>query len=629
MNLDELVKRVGVNNVGNTLEGYGSVHEGGTCPICKKELLLRVDAEDKRHLACESGCKVEDILAAFGLNAVALMEHIEYMPSIITTPPPNWDEPEKLVHGAGKYDQGEVAREEKKPSKTQAEILLELVTATGATFFRNETDDPYAALKVNDHTEILPLEGRDFSIWLNGLYYKETGKPVGIEAIKQAVAVLSAAARFDNPEPITLFTRVAERDGAFWYDLTNTAWQAVKVTAEGWTVCDNPPILFARYRHQAAQSVPQPGGDVKKILRYVNIKGVDTLFLCWLVACFVPDIPHPMPILYGEKGAAKSTASELLKRLIDPSALGTLTLQNDPRTLPVNFQQHWFLPFDNVSHVSEEISDMLCRAITGGGIQQRKLFTNAEDTIFTFIRCLALNGINNVATRPDLLDRSILVELDRIAEAERKELAEVKSAFEADRPAILGGILDTLSHAMKIFPSVKLDKLPRMADFARWGYAIGEALGSKGQEFLDQYAANRQEQNAEAINSDPVALLIVAFMGNRKEWTGLVSSLLMEMRTLAFHEGISTQTKAFPSQPNGLSRRLRGMKSNLEGVGILCEIERGMRGAVASMRWAKSSSLPSLSSQPNKINGFSYDDQMTMYDDKIPSSSLSSSTKGL
>lgn len=212
------------------------------------------------------------------------------------------------------------------------------------------------------------MDGRDFGIWLNGLYYKETGKPIGGEAIKQAIAVLSAKARFDAPEPITLHTRVAEHGGAFWYDLTSPAWQAIRVTAEGWQVIDNPPTLFTRYRHQAAQSLPQPGSDVRKVLRYVNIKGVDTLFLCWLVSCFVPGIPHPMPILYGEKGAAKSTASELLKKLIDPSALGTMTLQNDPRALAVNLQQHWFLPFDNVSHINEETSDTLCRAITGGGM---------------------------------------------------------------------------------------------------------------------------------------------------------------------------------------------------------------------------------------------------------------------
>jgi hypothetical protein len=66
-----------------------------------------------------------------------------------------------------------------------------------------------------------------------------------------------------------------------------------------------------------------------KILNYVNIKPeLHLLFCVWLVTCFVPNIQHPMPIIHGEKGAAKSTACELLKTVIDPSSLSTLNITN-------------------------------------------------------------------------------------------------------------------------------------------------------------------------------------------------------------------------------------------------------------------------------------------------------------
>lgn len=509
--------------------------------------------------------------------------------------------------------EGQPAPDEKEQKPTQAKLLLELVKRTGATFFHSTMNDLYASIPVGDHTEVWLLDGRDFKIWLAGLYYKQTGSPIGNEAIKQAVDTLSASAMFDNPEPIELHTRTAEQNGSFWLDLSNAAWQAIKITPVGWSVCDNPPIMYARYRHQATQIIPQPGGDVKKILRHVNIKEHETLFLVWVVCSFVPGIPHPAIILFGEKGAAKSTACSLLKMLIDPSALETMTLQNDPRTLAVNLQQHWFLPFDNVSYINEETSDTLCRAVTGGGIQQRKLFTNAEDAIFTFRRCLALNGINNVATRPDLLDRSLLIELERITEADRRELAEIMAAFEIDRPAILGGILDTLSKAMAIFPSVKLNKLPRMADFTRWGFAIGEALGGKGQEFLDQYSENRETQNTEAINADPVATLVVKLMSTREVWTGEPSKLLGDLTLLATSEGVSTSDKSFPKRANQLSRRLRATKSNLEAVGITYENHgHGRTGTTISIKVKNSSSLPSHRHEPIQINTFSRDDNVTI-----------------
>jgi len=415
----------------------------------------------------------------------------------------------------------------------------------------------------------LPINSRDFELWLNGVFYKQAKKPISKEGLKQVVAVTSAKALYDSPQPTKLSTRTAEHDGSFWYDLTNPDWQSLKISQDNWEIVDNPPIIFARYRHQKHQATPIKGGNIKKILDYVNISGYDILFLCWLVSCFVPDIPHAMPILYGEKGVAKSTTSSLLKSLIDPSALDTLTLQNDQRTLAVILQNHWFLPFDNVSSIHEDISDTLCRAITGGGIQQRKLHTNTEDTIFTFQRCLAINGINNVATRSDLLDRAILIELARIPDASRRELSEIQSNFDADKPGILGGIFDTLAKAKAIHPTVQLQNLPRMADFAKWGYAIGEALGDGlGQVFLNEYESNRLQQNEEIINNDPVLTLVVEFMRDRDEWHGLHSELYKKLLNIAEIHAVNTRDKSFPKDSTRLSKRLRANRSNLENTGI-------------------------------------------------------------
>lgn len=452
---------------------------------------------------------------------------------------------------------------------TPSEQLLNTIESMGVKFFHDEIKELYAAIPVNNHAEVLPINSRDFELWLNGVFYKETRKPISKDGVKQVIAITSAKALYDNPQPTRLSTRTAEHDGALWYDLTNPNWQVLKVSSDGWEIVDNPPILFARYRHQIQQTTPIKGGNIRKILDYVNISGNDTLFLCWLVSCFVPHIPHVMPVLYGEKGAAKSTTSSLLKSLIDPSALDTLTLPNDQRTLAVNLQNHWFLPFDNVSFINEDTSDTLCRAITGGGIQQRKLHTNAEDMIFTFQRCLAINGINNVATRSDLLDRAILIELLRIPDASRRELAEIQSNFEVDKSSILGGIFDTLVKAIDIQPTVKLQNLPRMADFAKWGYAIGEALGTGlGQVFLSEYESNRMQQNEEIINNDPVLSLVVEFMRGKDEWYGLHSELYRKLIAIAEIHAINIKDRNFPKDSTRLSKKLRGNRSNLENVGI-------------------------------------------------------------
>jgi hypothetical protein len=164
----------------------------------------------------------------------------------------------------------------------------------------------------------------------------------------------------------------------------------------------------------------------------------------------------------------------------------------------------------------------------------------------------------------------------RIKDSNRRELSEVTASFEADKADILGGIFDTLVKAMAVYPTIKLDSFPRMADFSRWGYAIGEALGEGlGQIFLDEFNGNRQIQNEEAIANDPVATLIVEFMQNRDSWYGRYSDLYKKLEDMADEYGINPKHKSFPADPTRLSRKITSLKSNLENVGIFCEREEG------------------------------------------------------
>lgn len=456
--------------------------------------------------------------------------------------------------------------------RQQSMILLDVIKAEKPELFLDENNNPCIEVQIDKHKEIYAIDSRDFMLWAQRLFFQATKRAVGKESLKQVIDLICAESKFEDKPRFSLDTRVSKEQGAFWYDLTNNDWSAVKTTPDGWSIISDVPKMFRRYRHQLPQVTPQSGGDLTLIFNHINMIKYQTLFACWLVSCFIPDIPHPMPIIYGEKGAAKSTACVLLKRLIDPSALSTLTLSNEERTLVVNLQQHYYLPFDNVSGISEKTSDTLCRAVTGSAVQQRKLYTNADDYIFTFKRCITINGINNVANRSDLLDRSILFELERVSKDKRKELQKVYDSFEADKPLILGAIFDTLMKAMSIYPTVVLDKLPRMADFCRWGYAIAEALGIKGEQFLQEYEANQVVQNTEAINSDVVAFLVVEYMRYKDNWTGRISKLFSELQDTAEKQGINPRSKNMPQSPNYLSRRINAVKSNLEAVGITYEI---------------------------------------------------------
>ena len=462
----------------------------------------------------------------------------------------------------------EEERSEDSKRESQADALIRIAT-TEAFLFHDDAKDGFAAIPINGHREIWPLRSKFFKQWLVRRYYEQTDKSPNNEAIRQALNVIEAKAVFDGPE-IKLNLRVAERDGALWYDLADGAWRAVRITPSGWEVVDNPPILFRRFKNTAAQVLPQRGGSLEALRKYINLKDdEDWLLLIALIAhAFVPGIPHAIPVFYGDKGSAKTTAQRVIRKLIDPAVRDTMTLPTDKNELALMLMTNYAPCFDNLDGLSPWQSDMLCQAATGGGISKRELYTDTEEVILSFLRCPMLNGINLVASRDDLLDRCVLFNLERIDEEARKTEAEFWREFEGDRPYILGAIFDVLAKALQIYPDVKLPALPRMADFATWGYAIMEAAGGMGEAFLRAYRKNVAGAVEEAVINDVVGAAVAEFMDGKEEWEGTATELLEALSELP---SVNEKDKAWPKRPNTLTRRLNRIKSALADYGIRLE----------------------------------------------------------
>jgi len=264
----------------------------------------------------------------------------------------------------------------------------------------------------------------------------------------------------------------------------------------------------------------------------------------------------------------------VVRRLVDPSATEVLALTHDVAGLVQQLSHHWLTPFDNVSDLPDHISDVLCRAVTGDGFSKRELYSNDDDVIYSFRRCVGLNGINIVARKPDLLDRCILFELEPIDPAHRLPDQMIWSDFERLQPRLFGAMLDVLSKAAGIRPAIRLGRLPRMADFAVWGCAVARALGVTEEEFLAAYDANQTARNEEAISASPVASALEGFMRTRNEWKGSPSELLSELEGVAEIEKIDTRAKGWPKGPHVLTRRLNEVRPNLAAAGISVERSR-------------------------------------------------------
>ena len=172
------------------------------------------------------------------------------------------------------------------------------------------------------------------------------------------------------------------------------------------------------------------------------------LVVAWALACLRDRGPYPVLVLSGEQGSAKSTFSAILRALLDPNTAPLRALPREDRDLFIAASNGHVLAFDNVSGLPAWISDTLCRLATGGGFAVRQLYTDQDEVLFDAARPVSLNGIEDIVTRPDLADRGLFLTLEPIPEERRRPEAELWAAFEAERPRILGALLDAVAKGL-------------------------------------------------------------------------------------------------------------------------------------------------------------------------------------
>ena len=180
------------------------------------------------------------------------------------------------------------------------------------------------------------------------------------------------------------------------------------------------------------------------------------LVVAWTLAALIDSGPYPVLAFAGEQGAAKSTASKILRALIDPNTAPLRALPRNDRELFISANNAHLLVFDNVSGLPPWLSDTLCRLSSGGGFSVRSLCTNNDEVLFDAARPIILNGIGDIITRPDLADRALFITLKLIPDKKRRSDSELLAAFEAKRPRILGALLDALVVGLRRLPTIDL-----------------------------------------------------------------------------------------------------------------------------------------------------------------------------
>lgn len=432
----------------------------------------------------------------------------------------------------------------------------------------------YATIPVSDreksHSETHRLNSPAIRNALTYAAYRSNGRSPRRETISDALDTLHGRARYDGAEHM-VHVRLASHGAAIYLDLADASWQVVEITPDGWRVVGASPVHFRRPRGLAALPEPVAGGRLDDLRALLTLSDDDSwhLLVAWLLAAFQPSGPYPVLALHGEQGSAKSTTARILRSLVDPS---TVPLRAEPRNvgdLAIAAANGWMLAFDNLSRVAPWLSDALCRIATGGGYSTRELYSDDSEVLLDAQRPMVLTGIEDLTTRDDLADRTIVVTLPPIDDDARRPEAELWAEVEALRPRLLGTLLDGITAALRHRNAPRPSRLPRMADAAVWVSRAAPALGLDPARILCTWRGQRRETATTAIEASAIGRAIVAHMATRERWEGAGSELLAVLA-----QYIDTETRrdraAWPQSPRGLTGALQRLAPALRlgGIGV-------------------------------------------------------------
>jgi putative DNA primase/helicase len=431
--------------------------------------------------------------------------------------------------------------------------------------FHDDQGETFATYESNGHFETAAVESRSFGKWLAAKYYRLFKRAVPQQAMKTACEQLSAMALFDGPKK-NVFLRTARIGDVVLVDLCNDGWQAVEITAHGWTITDTPLVPFVR--RQGMRSLPTPvhGWDsIDPLFDLLHIEKLDDriLITAWLVNSIILSSSYPILCTTGEQGSGKTTLCRGCQRTVDPHQIEGRSPPRNEEDIAVAAKSAHVLIYENLSHITQQISDAFCRVATGAGFAARKLYTNDEERQLSFCRPLIINGIDDLATRSDLADRVVHIHLHPIPKSQRQTEAKLWRDFEAMHGRLLGALL-TLVYRVMATPDLDI-QLERMAEFTQIGAKTALALGRQPHEFLDAYRRNRDASSMTALESSAVGPVLRRML-NTGSIRRPIGSLLHDLQTAAHqHE---QRHPDWPKHPRALGNELRRLSPNFARIGI-------------------------------------------------------------
>jgi hypothetical protein len=232
----------------------------------------------------------------------------------------------------------------------------------------------FATVALDGHEENMPIKSEAFRHWLGGEFYAVHRDIAKSQPITDATNTAIGLAIHEGSGH-EAFLRLAGHNGNLYLDLGDSQWRSVEIDKEGWRVISSPPVKFRRTPGMQALPEPVRGGSIGELRPFLNLACDEdfALVVAWLLMGFHPEGEYPILVLGGQQGTSKSTMARVLRSLIDPNEAELRSLPRTEDDFSVEASNNRIVVFDNLSWISDWLSDALCRLSSGGANSKRQL----------------------------------------------------------------------------------------------------------------------------------------------------------------------------------------------------------------------------------------------------------------